>query len=210
MPELMKKLQLKAANGILLLHAPEEIAKALSEEGVTVTRAGEAPARGACDAVLLFVQRQQQLEQEAPRAIALLKPGGMLWIAYPKKSSGIETDLTRDEGWRAVAALAYEAVRQVALNDTWSALRFRHRSERKAPSMFGVDLPGIDRKTKTVTVPGDLQQALEEAGLSEQFNQLAFTHRKEHVAAVLAAKRPETRASRIRKVVEQLSRKQEA
>lgn len=160
--------------------------------------------------MLLFVQRSQQLEEDALLAVTLLKPGGVLWIAYPKKSSGVETDLTRDEGWSAVAALEYEAVRQVALNDTWSALRFRRRSERKAASTFGVDLPGIDRKTKTVTVPDDLQQALEEAGLSEQFSQLAFTHRKEYVVAVLMAKRPETRASRIRKTVEQLTHKQEA
>ena len=193
----------------MILHAPEGIATALAAEGLAVTRAGEVPATGAYEAVLLFVQRSQQLEMEAPRAIALLKPSGLLWIAYPKKTSGIETDLTRDEGWRTLADLEYEPVRQVALNHIWSALRFRHRSERKTASTFGVDRPGIDRKTKTVTVPDDLQQALEEAGLSERFSQLAFTHRKEHVVAMLEAKRPETRVSRIRKVVEQLARKQQ-
>ncbi|WP_161889397.1 YdeI/OmpD-associated family protein [Pontibacter russatus] len=210
MPELKKKLQLRAATELLLLHAPEEMATALTEEGVAVVRAGEAPATGAYEAVLLFVQRRQQLEQEVPQATALLKLGGLLWIAYPKKSSGIETDLTRDEGWRTMAELGYEPVRQVALNAIWSALRFRHRSERKTASTFGVDTPGIDRKTKTVVVPDDLQQALEEAGLSERFSQLAFTHRKEHVVAVLEAKRPETRASRIRKIVQQLSLRQQA
>ena len=210
MPELKKKLQLKAATDLLLLHAPEEVATALLEEGVAVRHAGEIPATGAHNAVLLFVQHRQQLEQEAPLAAALLKPGGLLWIAYPKKSSGTETDLTRDEGWRTLAELEYEPVRQVALNAIWSALRFRHRSERKTASTFGTDLPGIDRKTKTVVVPDDLQQALEAAGLSEQFEQLAFTHRKEHVVAVLEAKRPETRASRIRKIVQQLARKQQA
>lgn len=209
MHELRKKLQLKASGELLLLHAPGNIATALTEEGVAVARAAKVPVTGAYESVLLFVQRRQQLEQEAPLAVSLLKPGGLLWIAYPKKSSGIETDLTRDEGWRALAALEYEPVRQVALNAIWSALRFRHRSERKTVSTFGVDMPGIDRKTKTVAVPDDLQQALEEAGLSERFSQLAFTHRKEHVVAVLEAKRPETRASRIRKVVEQLIGKQQ-
>lgn len=209
MPELKKKLQLKASGELLLLHAPEDIATALTEECMAVC-AGEAPATGAYEAVLLFVQRRRQLEQEVPQATALLQPGGLLWIAYPKKASGIETDLTRDEGWRTLAELEYEPVRQVALSAIWSALRFRHRSERKTASTFGVDIPGIDRKTKTVTVPDDLQQALEEAGLTERFSQLAFTHRKEHVVAVLEAKRPETRASRIRKIVQQLDRKQQA
>lgn len=210
MPELKKKLQLKAASELLLLHSPKDIATALTEEGVAVTRAGDAPATDACEAVLLFVQCRQQLEQEAPLAVSLLKPAGLLWMAYPKKSSGTETDLTRDDGWSTMATLEYEPVRQVALNDTWSALRFRHRSERKTASTFGLDRPGIDRRTKTVVVPDALQQALEEAGLSEQFSQLAFTHRKEHVVAVLEAKRPETRASRIRKVVELLAWKQGA
>ncbi|WP_246000993.1 YdeI/OmpD-associated family protein [Pontibacter diazotrophicus] len=71
-----------------------------------------------------------------------------------------------------------------------------------------MDLPGIDRKTKTVTVPEDMQQALEEAGVLEQFKQLAFTHRKEYVVAVLEAKRPETRAKRISNVAAQLAERQ--
>jgi len=210
MPELRKKLQLKTDSNVLLLHAPDEMAKALSEQGGAVTCANQAPVTGPYEAVLLFVQRRQQLEQEGPQVISLLKPDGMLWVAYPKKSSGMETELTRDEGWSVMAALEYEAVRQVALDAVWSALRFRHRTERKTASSFGVDLPGIDRKTKTVTVPDDLQQALEEAGLAETFGGLAFTHRKEFVVAVLEAKRPETRASRIRKTLEKLARKQHA
>lgn len=208
MPELAKKLQLKPDHELLLLNAPEVFAQALSAEGYSFTRADEAPAAGTYDVVHLFVQRKEDLEKSGPQAIALLKPEGMLWIAYPKKSSGIKTDLNRDSGWETMSALGYSGVRQVAIDDAWSALRFRHQSERKEASVFGVDLPGIDRKTKTVTVPEDMQQALEEAGLLEQFNQLAFTHRKEYVMAVLEAKRPETRAKRISKAIEQLARKQ--
>ena len=138
--------------------------------------------------MLLIVQRQEELKKLGPQAVALLKPDALLWVAYPKKSSGVETDLSRDNGWEVIAAFGYAGVRQVALNETWSALRFRHQSERKRASLFGVDVAGIDRKTKKVTVPRDMQQALEEAGLLEQFNQLAFTHRKEYVVAVLEAK----------------------
>ena len=210
MKDLTKKLQLKPNHNLLLLNAPEAFARALSAEGYTYTRAEEAPAVGTYDAVQLFVQSIEELEKLGSQAVAMLKPEGMLWIAYPKKSSGIKTNLNRDNGWAPITALGYAGVRQIAIDDTWSALRFKHHAERNENSMFGVDMPGIDRKTKTVTVPEDMQQALEEAGLLDQFNQLAFTHRKEYVVAVLEAKRPETRAKRIKKATEQLAQKRKA
>ncbi len=47
------------------------------------------------------------------------------WAAYPKKTSGIDTDITRDHGWEALNAAGLRPVRQIAIDDTWSALRFR-------------------------------------------------------------------------------------
>ncbi len=52
---------------------------------------------------------------------------GILWFAYPKKSSKeYETNLSRDDGWQPLDDLGYEGVRQVAIDEDWSALRFRH------------------------------------------------------------------------------------
>ncbi|MCX2741911.1 YdeI/OmpD-associated family protein [Pontibacter anaerobius] len=202
MADLGKKLQLKTEQPLLLLQAPEKVAQTLQQEGYTFTKSDEAPSMGAYAAVLLFVQRAAELEALGPQALALLQPEGILWVAYPKKTSGVKTDLTRDKGWQVMAQMQYEAVRQVAVDDVWSALRFRHKTERRQESMFGVDRPGIDRSTKTVVVPEDMKTALQEAGLLEAFESMAFTHRKEYVVAVLDAKRPETRASRIAKAVE--------
>ena len=55
--------------------------------------------------------------------------GGRLWLAYPKKSGAIRSDLSRDKGWEALAAHDLLPVSQVALDETWSALRWRMRSE---------------------------------------------------------------------------------
>jgi len=204
MQDLGKKLQLKAGSNLLLLNAPAEIAEELNAEGYTLINGLEMPSAGNYDAMLLFVRSRQDLEHFAPPSAAALKQEGMLWVAYPKKTSGIKTDFTRDEGWKVLAELGYAGVRQVAIDTTWSALRFKHASERKEPSKFGKDMPGIDRATKTVTIPADLEQALAAAAQTAFFRQLAFTHRKEYVVAVLEAKQPETRARRIRKAVEQL------
>ncbi len=190
-----------------MLMAPEGAAQALRQEGYTFTRADEAPGIGSYEAVLLFVQQASELAQLAPQAVALLQPEGILWVAYPKKSSGIKTDLTRDNGWQVMAQMQYEAVRQVAVDEVWSALRFRPQAERKQASMFGVDMPGIDRKAKTVVLPDDLKEALQEASLLEAFESMAFTHRKEYAVAVLEAKRPETRARRVAKAVEEVAKR---
>ncbi len=77
------------------------------------------------DFVLLFVQDSQELKQWEETAVSALKSGGLLWIAYPKKSSGIKTDMTRDKGWAALYDKGLRPIRQIAVDDTWSALRFR-------------------------------------------------------------------------------------
>ncbi|WP_018476185.1 YdeI/OmpD-associated family protein [Pontibacter roseus] len=205
MQPLSKKLQLKPEQHLLALNAPDTFTETLQAEGCTVTAASAIPATGdTYDAVQVFVKDSSELNHFAPLAVAALKPGGMLWIAYPKKTSKVKTDLTRDEGWKTVAELGYAGVRQIAIDDTWSSLRFRHTSERKEPSTFGVDKPSIDRRARTVEIPQDLREALEAMDLLEVFEKLAFTHRKECVLAVQEAKRPETRASRIGKTIEQV------
>lgn len=55
--------------------------------------------------------------------------GGHLWICYPKKSGRIASDLSRDQGWEPITALGFLPVTQVAVDEDWSALRFRYRDE---------------------------------------------------------------------------------
>ncbi len=194
-------MQLKQSQQVVALQAPPAFTAALATEGYRVAASMPALPEKA-DAVQLFVQSKVELEKWIPAIAAILKPEGLLWIAYPKKSSGIESDLTRDEGWRVLATFGYEPVRQVAIDDTWSSLRFRHQSQRKAPSKFGAVYEGIDKDARTVTPPDDLREALEQADLLSRFGQLAFTHKKEMVVSLLEAKRPETRASRVQKALE--------
>ena len=83
------------------------------------------------DLLLWFVRSAAEVEAAAAVAEPLYHDGARLWFAYPKKSGAIRTELTRDRGWGAVAALDLLGVTQVALDDTWSALRFRRRREIK-------------------------------------------------------------------------------
>ncbi len=202
MQDIGKKLNLKLGWQVLVLNGTAGIADALQAQGIAVHTS---PATGVdYDAVQVFASNSQELNYYIPLAVPYLKRNGLLWVAYPKKSSGIKSDLNRDTGWEAVSDLGYSPVRQVAIDDTWSSLRFKHESERSVPSRFGVDAPGIDRKNRTVEIPQDLREALESAGLLATFEKMAFTHRKEHVLAILEAKRPETRANRIGKTIQML------
>ena len=202
MQDIGKKLNLKSGWQVLVLNDSAGIADALQAQGMVVHTS---PAIGIdYDAVQVFATNSKELSYYVPLAVPSLKRNGLLWIAYPKKSSGIKSDLNRDKGWEAVTDLGYAPVRQVAVDETWSSLRFKHESERTKPSSYGMDAPGIDRKARTVEIPQDLREALESAGLLETFEKMSFTHRKEHVLAILEAKRPETRVNRIGKTIEML------
>lgn len=200
---LRQKLQLKPGTEVLVLNAPEEVKAFLEKENLNIVTNQSEAAR--YKAVQLVVRSKAELIAWAPKTVAALLPESILWIAYPKKAAGFATDLTRDEGWALMQELGFVAVRQISLDVTWSSVRFRQQHEQKKPSAFGLDLPGIDRIAKTATLPPDMQAALQEAGLLEHFEKLAFTHRKEYVVAVLQAKRPETRANRILKTVQALA-----
>ena len=81
--------------------------------------------RSIADVVLLFARDSKALAREAPRAIAALAPEGALRIAYPKIASGVKTDLTRERGWEPVVSAGFPVVSLVAIDETWSALRWK-------------------------------------------------------------------------------------
>jgi hypothetical protein len=90
--------------------------------------AGGAPAAPP-DVTVAFVHAAADVAPALERALPYYADGRALWFAYPKKSGAIATDITRDRGWEPMAAHDLLAVTQVAVDDTWSALRFRRRAE---------------------------------------------------------------------------------
>jgi predicted transport protein len=128
---LLKKLRIQPGQRIALLNAPEGYRATLGElpEGVTVSEEAD----GRFDLVHLFVSSSAELARLGPEAMNAVKPGGLLWMSYPKTSSGIKTDLTRDAGWKIVEDAGWRGIAQVAIDQTWSATRFRP-AERKSES----------------------------------------------------------------------------
>jgi hypothetical protein len=116
---LSRKLVVRPGHKVLVVNAPAGYADSL-EDATVVTRGDPAKA----DAVHVFVRDTRDLARLGPKAVAGAQAGATVWIAYPKKSSGVETDMTRDKGWDVVKD-QIDAVTQVAIDDTWSALRFK-------------------------------------------------------------------------------------
>jgi DUF3052 family protein len=83
----------------------------------------ENPARP-LDFVLLFVKNKDDLKQQIPKLAARLAPTGFLWIAWPKKSSGISSDLSFNEVQSAGLALGMVDTKVCAVDETWSGLKF--------------------------------------------------------------------------------------
>lgn len=91
---------------------------------------GPAP-DGTPDVIVAFVHAAADVAPALARVLPHYADGRALWFAYPKKTGSIRTDISRDHGWTPLDPHDLLPVTQVALDDTWSALRVRRRHEIK-------------------------------------------------------------------------------
>jgi hypothetical protein len=194
--DLGKKLLIKSGHTVLLVQAPGDFR--LATKGADVATRGKGP----FDAVLLFAENQKALGKHLPKAMQALAEDGVFWIAYPKTTSGVPTDLTRDKGWAAAEEAGLEGVSQVAIDATWSALRFRPAGARPAKK-------ARTAMTRATEPPKELLAAVaKSAAAKKTWATLAPSHVREYAGWIEDAKRPETRAKRIASAVEMLAKGQ--
>ena len=119
---LAKKLGVKAGSTVVLVHAPDGCAAELEPlpDGVEIV---EEAVEGA-DVAVLFVTTRAELEACFLRVGEALPPAGGLWIAWPKKSSKVPTDLTEDVLREVVLPTGWVDNKVCAVTDVWSGLRF--------------------------------------------------------------------------------------
>jgi hypothetical protein len=125
MPEsaLAKKLKLKAGQHTAIINAPEGYLEALRPLPDAVELLDHV--EGKVDWVQLFVTNKSELDRIAPQVIAALKPESLLWISFPKGTSKIQTDLTRDKGWDTIQQADLKWINLVSVDETWSAFSVR-------------------------------------------------------------------------------------
>ncbi len=137
---LVKKLQLKPGMRVLLLNAPAGYLERLTPlpDGAQMVEQGPA------DWVQVFVRNKAEVDALARRGMEAVVRGGVLWLSYPKGGGkggsieGVPVDINRDKGWDVVTAAGWGPVASAALDEQWTALRFRPEADvkRKSDSPF--------------------------------------------------------------------------
>jgi hypothetical protein len=120
---LHKKLRILPGQRMLVINAPPGYLDAIGglPEGSALEQSGKGP----FDFVHLFVREAAELETMGPAARSAVTYDGILWFSYPKLSSGVASDLSRDIVARIGSGLGLRAVAQVSIDEVWSAIRFR-------------------------------------------------------------------------------------
>jgi len=119
---LPRKLGIAPGHRVLVLGAPDgfvEEALAGMPEDVTVGR----QARGSADVIVAFHRRRRELARAMPRLRERMEPAAGLWIAWPKRASGVDTDLTEDVVRDLAFANRLVDNKVCAIDGTWSGLR---------------------------------------------------------------------------------------
>lgn len=120
-----KKLNLKDQSAVLVLNAPQSFEPEVAAlENVVVHR--DAEETESVDFALAFAMTQNEVDTFAEVMAQKTKGDAVVWFAYPKGSSKkYKCEFNRDTGWAKLGEHGFEPVRQVAIDEDWSALRFR-------------------------------------------------------------------------------------
>jgi hypothetical protein len=159
---LLAKLKVKPQHSLLVLNSPKGYVKSTDKADTRLSP------KARYDAIQLFVQHKNELEGYVPKVLAAMNDGALLWICYPKKSSSIQTDLSRDSGWESLTKQGYEGVALVSIDETWSAFRFKPSEKIKstaAPKTISrqvfqavLENPNDGMDTAYISIPFDVEE----------------------------------------------------
>lgn len=122
---LPKKLGIKADSVVWLIGAPDDFEATLGrvESGVQIVRS----TRKAVELIVLFVRSESEYVKKLPDALRRVGEGGGIWVAWPKKASGVATDLTENTIRDICLTTGFVDYKVCAIDATWSGLKFSRR-----------------------------------------------------------------------------------
>ena len=133
MPEstLAKKMKLKPGSRAAVIKAPENYLNELEHDSEISQKLS-----GMFDWIQVFARNRNELDSLAPQAASALKPDSILWLSFPKGTSKIQTDLTRDKGWDVLKELDLKFITLISVNEQWSAFALRPYKEGEKKQSF--------------------------------------------------------------------------
>lgn len=183
-----QKLKIKEGFTLRPINAPADFKRQLGAlpENVTVD-----PKAKSFQQIHWFILNKAQLDKELPKVMPLVKGDVLCWCYYPKGSSALQTDLTRDKGWdNLLKEKTFHWISLISFNNTWSAFAFRLKTEadvkKAAQPKERPILNYIDPEQKIVRLPEDLAKVLSKNKKANAFfGSLSFTSKKEYVQWVV-------------------------
>lgn len=125
MNPLLKKLNFKEHKSLVVLNAPNDLDE-IWEEFKTHIDVQKTIGETKVDFALIFCTILEEIIKYGALVDSKMEENGLFWFVYPKGSSKkYKCEFNRDNGWQAMGDLGYEPVRMVAIDEDWSALRFR-------------------------------------------------------------------------------------
>jgi len=212
MNALAKKLQIKPNSRWLLHNAPANFLDSLlplpNHAEIVFNTTGN------FNGILLFITNSHELTSELKVIIPVLNDGAVFWIIYPKKTSKIATDLEMMSSWTEPAVYGLRPVASAAINETWTALRFRQQDKVKVSEGRNDGIRNneysayIDVDNKVITLPDYIKSSLEQhPHAMAWYQQLSYSNKKEYVLWILTAKQEKTRDERLLKMLDMLVNK---
>ena len=206
---ILEKLQLKEEKNLLIQGLPSSVEKQFAKLSYNKNLTPLLKTRK-IDFALIFAINQLQLNNILKEVFSALHPESKLWIAYPKTTSKIVSDLNRDASWEILSKNDYEAVRQVTLDHVWTAMRFKKLDQipnrnRTFVEFKAANIKVDDFEKRLIALPIELDKlfgAHEEA--REFFISLSILNQKEYLSWIQGAKKEETKQKRLESTVEKL------
>jgi hypothetical protein len=143
---LVQKLGIKEGTRLCTVNAPADFRETLGELPLAVEWANRL--RPPLDIVVAFHQRHSGLVTNWPSLVAAVVPDGAIWIAWPKKASGVDTDITDSVARDAMLRRGWVDNKVCAIDDTWTALRFVVRKAERKKRTGGPNKPAKLRGPK--------------------------------------------------------------
>src|ERR1700712_2272227 len=152
---LLEKLQLKDEKNLLIQGLPSTVEKQFVKISFAKNVTPLLKSRK-IDFALVFAISHKQLQDILRDVVPALHENAKLWVAYPKVSSKIVSDLSRDCNWECISRFGFEGVRLIALDNIWSAMRFKKADEVRVPTITS-EIPGVKIENRTITTPAELE-----------------------------------------------------
>ena len=169
------------------------------------------------DFALVFAINGNQLHSILKEVIPCLKKDGKLWVAYPKTTSKIASDLNRDSNWEILVTNDFVSICEITLDHCWSALRFVKADpefveekeelvrEEISTETKKVEMKGVDFNKNLLVTPVELEKIFTSHKVArEVFQNLSENNQKEYVEWIESAKRKDTRTRRLEVTLEKL------